>query len=533
MKNLAVTGNKMIDYAFIGIVFLLGGFLLLELALSISWRMEVDSPILHYVAFLIDEHYYIPYKDIFDTSMPGTYLFHLAIGKLFGYGDLAFRIVDIILLLYLLAITFFMMSDLSIIVGLSSSIIFGILYLGYGPTMSLQRDYVGIIPIATALFLVKSSSLSKRRTIKAFVIGALFALSSSIKPHLAIGLPALITYISLNVNLEGHKGQIWFFRSWLKFCFFTALGFILILSLPFLWLWSKGGFPYFWDMFSNYIPLYIQLTSDHRVISGFTRTIYLFVSYQKLGGMQILLVPTALGTYIAFSVLEKKPAKIKFVLLLLGLLFLYSIYPVFAGQFWPYHWMPFIYFGSLCASLLLLSTKQVSSSLYQRVIPLVVFLFFLLIGLRPSSNFLRQVSGLPPAPPTEGRVDEIANFLTKDLQPTDKVQPLDWTGGAVYGMLISEAVVATPYIYDSHFYLHSENQYILNINKNLIKNMKRELPRFIIDVDPSKKAGIGYGRIYENGIETFTELKNILENNYETVYEGNGFKIMERKNITP
>ena len=69
---------------------------------SLGWRIEHDTPHFHYVAFLMDKYDRVPYRDIFDLQMPGTYAFHYAIGKLFGYGDLGFRIVDLGLLSVLL-----------------------------------------------------------------------------------------------------------------------------------------------------------------------------------------------------------------------------------------------------------------------------------------------------------------------------------------------------------------------------------------------------------------------------------------------
>lgn len=525
MKNITSLENKIIDYAQLGVLGLLTFLLCIEFIFSLSWRMQHDTPLLHYVAFLIDKHDFTPYKDVFETSMPGTFLFHLAIGKLLGYSDTAFKIVDVIYLSFLLGITWLLMKPLGKAVAFTSPLIFGLIYLGYGPEMSLQRDYVGILPIAMALLLVTKDFAWKRRNLKAFIIGALFAFSSSIKPHLAIGLPVLIIYMSLGISPDEHKGQKGFFRHSLQFGSFSALGFTSILSLSFIWLWSTGGIAYFWDMFSSYLPLHTNLTVSHETISGLARLEYIVKSYRHFGGLGALLIPTALGMYIVFSELENK-SKTKFIVLLTTLLVLYSIYPVLSGQFWPYHWMPFAYFGSLCATLVLMPASQPSFSLYRRMIPLVVFMFSLLILIRPAGDFLHQISGNQPAPLKAGRVDEIANYLRKHLQPTDKVQPLDWTGGALHGMLISEAVVATPYIYDYHFYHHVSEPYIQEIRKRFIEQLKEEKPRFIIDmaVKPRPKG--------EDTTTEFPELKKFIGESYIVVYVGDGFKILERNKYT-
>jgi len=523
MKNSVIIGNKIIDYVLLVVLGFLALFLLSELAFSLSWRMQWDAPLFHYIAFLVDKYDYTPYKDVFDVNMPGTILFHLAIGKVFGYSDLAFRIIDVIWLAFLLGITWLLMRPFGKAVALAGPLLFGLVYLGYGPTMSLQRDYIGILPIALALLLATKNFTLKGANCRAFVIGGLIALSSSIKPHLAIGLPAVIIYISLNARSADCQGRA-LFLGLLKYGFLAALGFMSILSLPFIWLWKEGGIPSFWEMFSSYLPLYLHLTNTHRTISGLDRWLYLFNRYRLFGGMQLILMPTALGVYIAFSVLKKTP-KIKFIVLLSTLLFLYSVYPVFSGQFWPYHWMPFTYFGCLCASLLLMPISRESPRLYRRVIPLIFFTLFLITSIHPAKDFVQQILGNKPAPPQQGKVDKIAGFLRSNLQPSDKVQPLDWIGGAVHAMLISEAVLATPYIYDVHFYHHISEPYIREIRWRFLQQLMKEMPRFIIDINGEP---MPWGR---DTTTEFPELQYFMDENYVVVYKDIGFKIFERKNM--
>jgi hypothetical protein len=256
-------------------------------------------------------------------------------------------------------------------------------------------------------------------------------------------------------------------------------------------------------------------------ITGLERWIYLFNSYFYFGGMQSFFIPIALGTYAALSILGKN-SKTKFIFLLLTLLFLYSIYPVFAGQFWPYHWMPFAYFGCLCVSLLVLPIRLDSNCLYKRIIPLITFIIFLLVTIRPADGFMRQLLGHPVTPPKAGRVDEIASFLKEHLRSGDKVQPLDWTGGAVHGMLISKAVLATSYLYDYHFYHHVSKPYIQRIRKRFINQLEEEKPRYVINM---------YEKPRPRGADTtteFAELQEFIDEHYVTVYKGNGFDILEK-----
>lgn len=488
--------------------------------------MKHDTPILHYIAFLINEHGFVPYKDYLGINLPGVYLFHLLIVKLFGYGDIAFRCVDVFFLLTLLWITYLIMKLLGRRVGFTSVILFGLLYLNFGSSMSLQRDYIAIFPIAVVVLLSASKFISNKILLKTFIIGALFGISASIKPPLVIGLPVVIIYMYFNTPVDEPINSVRFPRHFIKLFLVSFFGLFLVMTIPFLWLWYKGGLPYFWEIFSSYMPLYLQLNNNHEIISGFERYIYLFRFYLGLGGRYILLLPITLGVYIALSEFKRSSPQTRLVLLLITLLFLYSIYPVFAGKFWDYHWMPFIYFGTLCASMILLPASLKSPSLYRRIIPLIVFLFFLLVAVRPANDFIHQIQGDTPAAPKEGNVDKIAYFLKLHLNPWDKVQPLDWTGGAVHGMLLSKSVIATPYIYDFLFYHHISEQYIQRIRKIFIKQLKEEKPRFIIDMI-AKPRPIGKDTTRE-----FPELQKFIFENYNIASQDIGFIIWERKSLS-
>ena len=91
------------------LLFLMAGLLTLLLLvysyLMLQWPMMREAHYLHYIAYLINEHHFAPYKDIFETSWFGTFLFHAAIGKIGGYTAIAFRTADSVWLGLLLLIT--------------------------------------------------------------------------------------------------------------------------------------------------------------------------------------------------------------------------------------------------------------------------------------------------------------------------------------------------------------------------------------------------------------------------------------------
>jgi hypothetical protein len=53
---------------------------------SRAWPLIHDAPLMHYVAWLIDQGG-VPYRDAFDMNLPGVYLLHLAVLRMGGPGD--------------------------------------------------------------------------------------------------------------------------------------------------------------------------------------------------------------------------------------------------------------------------------------------------------------------------------------------------------------------------------------------------------------------------------------------------------------
>ena len=116
----------------------------------------------------------------------------------------------------------------------------------------------------------------------------------------------------------------------------------------------------------------------------------------------------------------------------------------------------------------------------------------------------------------------MADFLLDArLSNSDRVQPLDWTAGAVHAMLIAKALPATPYIYDYYFYHYLSEPYIQEIRQRYIQALRAQPPRFMLDVSD---------KLRPTGIDTtdrFPELEALLKANYRTVKQGDNYRILE------
>lgn len=487
----------------------LGFLLITAMVLSLKWRMVHDSPIMLYIAFLMERFDYVPYRDFFDMNMPGTYLINLLVGRVFGYNDTGFRIADLFYLIMILAATRQMMKPLGRQVAFGSAVLFGLVYLGLGPEMSMQREFLLLLPIGAAVYL--STSLPGLHPgVKAGITGLFFGLAAIIKPHAVVSWPLLMIF---QVRATGQR------ECCRKTVFgAAALGFAIPVLAGLVYLWQAGALPYYLDIAVNYWPLYGRLNGEHWAISGLDRVKYLIKGLLTFGYHFLWLLTALLGIYIAFYRSGFSEKQKQHVLLLMGMAALYGVYPAFSGQFWVYHWLPFLYFTVMLSSLCF--TDQLwGAARIEKVLPAALVVVVLLFYAYPP----KMVSYAKEAP-KDGRVDKIAAYIGPRLKPGDLVQPLDWTGGAVHGMLIARARLATPFIYDFHFYHHVSDNYIQKLRRQFISGFKTSKPRFVIEITAEDKPWV-------SGPDTtreFPELKRVIEEQYKPVDKGDGFVIYER-----
>ncbi len=504
---------------------LLAGLMLFKMAASLHWRMEHDTPLLHYAAFLMDRYDAVPYRDIFETSMPGTFAFHYTIGKLFGYGDFAFRCVDLSLLCILLAATYVFMARFGHLVAFSSSVVFGLVYLAHGQSMSLQRDYIGIIPVVLGLLCIPSRETSSVGLWRFVLVGLLFGLSSLIKPHICIALPVVVAAL-LVLRRKSQVG----IRSSIKATMCCAVAFLIPLATAAVWLGANSALSPFARILFDYLPLHSAMTGWHENIQGVHWIFYLIENTFSLGGYGILAMVSLWGisTVLAQAEWRTMPVKCVSAIVLLSSLLLYAIYSTLGGKFWNYHWMPFAYFCSISAGLCLYSLP--TSSFH--FLPQILRVISLLIALTVHLNFPRYAlsvywdisSGAKGHAPKGGRVDEIATWLKANLSQGDRVQPLDWTGGSIHAMLLSEARLATKFMYDYHFYHHVSAPLIQTLRSEFIEQLQAAVPRFVISVETNKPWVSGL-----DSTRSFPELSEFLKMHYVVAFEGNGYLIYERK----
>jgi hypothetical protein len=500
-----------------------------EVVLGLQWRLLQDTPLLHYIAWMATEHDYVIYRDVFETSMPGSFLVHIAIGLLFGYGDLAFRLVDTGWLLTLIAVSWSLIRRIDPTVAWASALGFAIAYIANGEGMAMQRDYLGLLPIVTAMLI--ASGTRYRPGTRAAIVGGLFAAAVALKPHLGIGLPVTLVYMAIGEQRVGQTTAGSLIKQIVQTSLYAAGGFVLILALPLLWLWTTGGLGAFWEMTTRYLPLHVHMTGAIETVTPEQHFDYMVRKF--IHGIRFYVPPAIVGVAVALGLGNLNHEQKRLVWLFACMAVAYSIYTALGGKFWLYHWIPFRFMATVCAALVLVpllkpGRRQLMESILVVVFATTLTVWVTLYGytkqsLRFPVSFGHQVRGLAKPPPKGGKVDEIAEFLIEaNLGPDDRVQPLDWTEGAVHAMLIAEALPATPYIYDYYFYHYISDPYIQEIRGRYIAALQADLPRFMIDVtDKLKPSGL-------DTTDRFPELESIIAAHYQVVKEGTNYRILER-----
>jgi len=489
------------------ILFLLAAFLITQAAYSLRWPIAHDEAPLFYEAFLMQSEGRIPYRNIFDFQMPGSYIAYYLLGMFSGFGPFRIRILDLLILAALIFITFQAMRRFGKTPALAAGILFGLKYLQGGPSLSLQREYLLLVFIALSLLIGMRDTLTPKHRLS---LGILFGLSAVIKPHAALGLLPFLLFdiadIRQRPNMTLPKAA---WTSLLP----AAAGFAIPVSIVILYLAITNSLFPFLTIALNYWPLYSQINGQMEITPTAERISFLLNQIWRLGGSGLWLIPAAFGIYLNRN---------RQTYLLASLALCYAIYPALSGQFFPYHYIPFIYIVILIASLSLTTFHSPLSTSFLFPLSSLILLLVILVSIRPSTTFLRQIQGRPIATSTD-RAEEIAHFLEKNLQAGETVQPLDWTGGTLLAMLETHTPIATPYVFDFYFYHHVSSPYIQSLRVDFMNQLQTASPRYIVEVTAIDKPWVSG----EDTTREFPELREFLNENYSVTMDRNDYIIYE------
>ncbi len=494
---------------------------------SLSWPMMHDTPVVLYLSYLIDHFHLAPYRDFWDINLPGTYLVYALIGHLVGYSnDMGLRVFDLAFLAALGAFTALWLKPLGWKVGWAAACLFALVYLSGGPGVVLQREYLALLPLMAAVFI--ATRLPRLNDLaRAGLVGLLFGLMATMKPHLALGFPVVAAFGTLYWR---DRQAEWIRRgpALLRLAAVAIVGLALPLAGMAAYMAASGVLPYYLDIALHYYPLYARVTGNLTILaSPGARVQYLVINYLKLGRQWEWLIaagPALMGvlTSGAATALHRRQ-----VSLLAWLAAAYSIYPLFSGQFFSYHWLPYVFciviLAAVCATDLALALPRAARWAPAGALALAVALF---TSLYPGvgANLAAYYLGRPTVIDDQvSRADDMARQITARMQPGDVVQPLDWVdGGVLHALLIAKAKPATPYVADMLFYHDVSTPYIQRVRRDLLNRLSANPPRFVLDFQY-----VTWIRGPDSASD-FPELRLWLADHYRTAAAGNTYQLDER-----
>jgi len=250
------------------VVFILAAATLWYFYTSIHWQLMVDSPIMHYVKFLMD-HGRQPYTDITDNNMPGAYYTESWAMQIFGGGDVGWRIYEYFLLVALTVTLTVIAKSYDWLAGFFAGGLFIVVHAAEGPKYSGERELV-----LTVLLLLGYAALfagvRRRQPILMLLFGVVSGLSVSIKPTF-LPLPFALAVILIFV-LRRKSISIWPYLGWIFVGFLSVMAlnvgfllqhhavdsfvFVLTTVSPTYAVLARYGF---WQLASLSLPTYIPL----------------------------------------------------------------------------------------------------------------------------------------------------------------------------------------------------------------------------------------------------------------------------------
>jgi hypothetical protein len=216
---------------------------------SRHWPLVGDSSLMHYVVFLQSKGA-IPYKNIVDINLPGTYLFETAAISIFGGGAEGWRIYDVSLLASIIGASIALAGNKRWFGGIFAGSIFALVHLQDGLAQSGQRDLLIAALLLWAYVALFAAYRGMRPLLMSFIFGFVMGMTTIIKPVL---LP--LTVVLIIALLISERRQ----RRPYKRSFVCSIsGFVLPGLGAFLWLMETGA----WQAFlTDALPL-IRLHAD-------------------------------------------------------------------------------------------------------------------------------------------------------------------------------------------------------------------------------------------------------------------------------
>jgi hypothetical protein len=462
---------------------------------SRGWPLIHDAPIMHYIAWRMAEGA-VPYRDVFDMNVPGVYLLHGAVLRVLGPGDGAWRVFDIAWLGLGAAVVAALASPWGWVAAAGGALVFAAHHLAGGAWQAGQRDFL-LCPFLLVGALGVARWLERPRVVDLAWGGLALGAGVTLKPHAIVfaGVLGAVVAVRLWQSSAGAVAASVFAGA------VAAAPIALV-----LWLATLGA-----------LPAWRAIVVD-----------YLLPFYSKLGrppawGFHHWQVWIPLGVCVMASVAGAASARrfsARHLVVTLGVLYGIAHY-VGQGKGWEYHVYPLSAFAAVLAFAEL--GPALCARRFMTAVPVLAAILIAAVML--------QTKGAEAAAAAEGgwisdkaqRVSAVAADLRGRLRPGDTVQILDTTEGGIHALLRLGVAEPTRFVYDFHFFHNVDTPVVRGFRAELVRDLRARPPRLVVVFQRGWPAG-GYERL-----ETFPELRQLLETAYRPAVDGAGYVIHAKR----
>jgi len=482
----------------VGIVFLLGLALPVAYALfeSFAWPLIHDAPIMHYIAWRISEGA-VPYRDIFDMNQPGAYLVHLAVLRVLGESDAAWRMFDLVVLAWTALVIRRFAAPWGIAASVGASLFFVAFHLMGGAWHMGERNFL-LCPLlltgGLAVAVWDEAAGGARRISPLVQAGAAVGAAITIKPHTLLFALAMGVLVVLRARRRGD-------RPWMPAgVYLAALVAPCIATMA--WLANAGGMGAWWWIMRDYVvPLYSHVG--------------------RAQSWPLLRSPlwASIGLTIAvslFSIVRDRRFTARHGIAIAGVI--YGVAHYFGqGKAWPYHLYPLAAFAAL---LLFAELGPAARDVRARRILVLVgigaAIVFLTVQL---SQTIRSASVWDKEAIIRQAVDDVA----ARTRPGDTAQVLDTAEGGLHALLRLHIRQPSRFVYDFHFVHDVDSPTIQRLRAELMAALRREMPRVIVVFRDGWPSG-GYDRV-----RAFPALSNYIDAHYAIAEQRRWYTVLERR----
>ena len=225
------------------------------MASTVHWPMVWDTPIMHYVNFLMSRGLH-PYSEITDMNLPGCYLTERWGMAVFGWGDLSWRIYEFFLMAVLAVSGMVIGGSRRWFAGIYMATFFIMMHGSEGPIVATERDELMMVLLVAATALL---FLSLRRRTPALMLpfGLLTGLAMSLKPSALLLDVALLVLLFVVLKRSGERIS--------KYLLWGLAGNVAIAALMVEFLLQHQALGAFLFICTKIVPSYGQLNQRSHV----------------------------------------------------------------------------------------------------------------------------------------------------------------------------------------------------------------------------------------------------------------------------